>query len=104
MTIVLTKVNSFPASNCLLDKCMLLLLTVELISVKSNINIHEIASLIWNPACVHSLVVRLESSVTADLDQTWVLNTTYADIEGITKLVGDVSPITSYELSNTTLC
>ena len=79
-------------------------LTVELISVKTNTDIHEFASLIWNPACVHSLVACLESSVTADLNQTWVLNTTNADIEGITKLVGDVLPISSYELPNTTLC
>ena len=79
-------------------------LTVELISVKSNIYIQEFASLIWNPAGVHSLVARLESSITADLDQTWILDTTYADIEGITKLVSDVPPISSYELSNTSLC
>jgi len=46
----------------------------------------------------------LESSVTADLDQTWILDTTNADIEGITKLVGDVPPFSSYELPNTTLC
>ena len=78
-------------------------LTVELISIKSNIYIHKVASFIWNSASVDSLVGCVEGIGAADLDGTGVSYSSYADVEGITRFVRNIFSISSNKMSNAAL-